>query len=189
MGQDPQEHFTVLAFVLASRQRRSEMPFESGEHRFGVGSATVAAIGKTTIHLGAVFAFGLLFFKPSRIQLDSGQTDAEFLAGQDVIVLAIVSGVGQKAIDVKIPGCLPQGRGEVGRILAGTASQVDPGDQVRGSMRHGGKLWPRCLFVRFGVATAYGVVAADVAGLQAGGIDSAFGFIVDQPPLAGAVED
>ncbi len=189
MGQDPQEHFTVLAFVLASRQRRSEMPFESGENRFGVGSATVATIGKTTMHLGAVFALWPLSPGPAGIQLDCGQTDVEFLAGQDMVVLAIVSGVGEKTIDVKIGGRLSQGWGEVRRILAGAASQTDPGDQMRLGMRDGGNLGPRYLLEWLTVMTARGVVAADVAGLEAGGIDGAFGLVIDQATFSGAVED
>lgn len=189
MGQDPEEHFAVLAFVLASRQRRSEMPFESGEHRFSVGSATVAAIGKTTMHLGAVFALWLLSFELAGVQFDGGQADAEFLARQNMVVFAIVSGVGQKAIDVKIGGRLSEGRREVRRILAGAASQTDPGDQMRLGVRDGGDLGPRYLLKWFTVMTARGVVPADVAGLEAGGIDGAFGLVIDQVPLAGAVED
>lgn len=184
MGQDAQAHLAALAFVVTGGQGRAEMALQPRKYAFGMRPAAVAARGKPAVQLGAVLARRLLVAVAARIQFDGGQADAEFLARKAMVVFAVVSGVGEQAVQMQVRGGLPHGGIEIRRILARPPARADAENDVRIGVRHGGELGPVVRGV-FGTAlVALGIVAADMAGLKAGGVDRAFGALVDQAASA-----
>ena len=128
-------------------------------------------------------------WKAAGIEFDRGEPDTEFFPGKDVIVFAVVSGISEEAVEVKVRRGLPHGRREVRRILAGASPESDSGNQVGVGVADGGQLGPTRMGGRLIALSSARVVPTDMTSLESRRINGAFGFAVDQAALACAVED
>jgi hypothetical protein len=189
VGQDTHQHFVVLAFIFACRQGRPEMPFEAREHRFGMSTATIPALGEATMQLGTIPPLRLLHRKAARVEFDRREPNAKLFPRKDVIMLAVVSGISKETIEIEVRCRLPHSGRKIRRIMAGTAPERDTSDQVRVGMGNSRQFGPSRMGRKLVALRSSCVMAADMTGLKAGRVNGTFGFGVDQAALACAVED
>lgn len=101
-------------------------------------------------------------------------------------MFAVISGVREEAVEAEVLSGLPHGGSEVRRVLTRPPARADAEDDVCLRMRHGGEFGPVGVGRGgFGLRAPH-VMTADVAGLEAGGVDGAFGPFVDQAASARA---
>lgn len=141
MSQDADQDFVELVRFAPCGEGGTQSTLVTGEAAFGLGAMTIPPVGKAVVHHPAIAPLG----RPesvSRIERDDRAANAEFLAAERVIVLCIATLVAQQPPRSKVRRCLPDGGGEVRRVLAGTSSGDGADDQLRIRVKHGRELWP-----------------------------------------------
>lgn len=178
MGQDLPEHLFRLAAVAGRPQLGAQLPFHLRNRALDVPTMTIQPTRKAAFHLPAIPAL-----RPATpaafVERNDGRANAEFLAGQSVIVFGVVAGVGQQPIDEQVRAGLSHGRCELGRVLARTGADHGPGQQVAGGLTDQRKLGPAALGTMRITASPF-VVARGVSRLQSGGVDDRLDGLDDQ---------
>ena len=106
----------------------------------------------------------------ARVEADHRLPNAKFFAAEAVVVLGIITRVGEGGVDPSQRGGLPHGRAEVGRILARPDAGHGADDQMRVGMDDGGQLRLGSLPMAGPVRPLHAEVGADVPRLKAGRI-------------------
>ncbi len=179
MGQNAEEAFTYLSRVLASPQDRSQSAFVTRDDTLGMRAVRIYKPMKVSFHLATVFAFGPSSTAAALVERNDGRADAEFFAAETMIVLGIVTGIGEQAIPVEVLGGLPHGGRKLRRILAGSRRNQCGGDQVCAGVTDEGEFGPSAP-PKTPIAHTRYVVGAGVGRSHPGGIDSTFWTCVDQ---------
>jgi len=187
VNEDPDEGLGEAGLVGSARQYRTEAAFVGGELTLDQAASAIEFEGKAAPESSAQRRCGPLPTSVASIEPDDALGDSQCLAGQSQIVLRIVAGVGQDAVERDaLMGLLDQ-RTEVGGI--GRGAQGDPGGQEERGVEFAdddeldpaGPLQPPR---RMAIA----VILADVAGVEAGRVDGGDGLIGNQATMAGASE-
>ena len=158
-----------------------------GELTFDEAALAVEVEGETLAESPTQRRCGPLSTSVASIEPDDALGDSEDFAGQVEIVLGVVAGVGQDAVERDPSMGLFDQRTEVGGI--GRGAQGDPGRQEERRLKFAdddeldpaGPLQPPR---RMAIA----VILADVAGVEAGRVDGGDGLIGNQATIAGASE-
>src|SRR6266540_3373698 len=131
MRQDLHMAFPLARFVAVATQRRAEPSFEPREDAFGLPALAVLPTVEAADHLSPVTLPGP-FARASAVEGDYRRTDAQVLAGHDVVGFGVVPAVAQHAVDVQVPTRREHRRREQRRIVTGPDAGRGGGDQMGG---------------------------------------------------------
>lgn len=187
MNEDPDEGLGEARLIGSARQDRTEAALVGGELTFNEAALAVEVEGETLAESSTQRRCGPLSTSVASIEPDDALGDSEDFAGQVEIVLGVVAGVGQDAVERDALMGLFDQRMEVGGI--GRGAQGDPGRQEERRLKFAdddeldpaGPLQPPR---RMAIA----VILADVARVEAGRVDGGDGLIGNQATIAGASE-
>jgi len=188
VSQNSQMTFTILGRLGPGPQGRAEQTLVSRNRALDLPAVLVETVVKTPFHLSAVFGRGPFVSAAPGVQRDQRGADTKLLSTQAVIMLTIVSGIGNEPIKAHIACRLDHRLSELGRVVGGTPSHDDSGNQMGLAVTDDGQLWPATP-AELLVALAVNVVGAGVSALQARGVDGPLGTLVYQTKGAGALEN
>jgi hypothetical protein len=188
MSQDPQQALPLLCGVVAGSQGRVEQTLIPRDHAFDLPAMSVDSFREPAFHQTTVPGLRPMATVLAGVQPDRRGADAQGLSAQHMVGFAVVAGVRQQPGQRQMTDRLPQGRGELGVVAAGTSHHPGGRDQVGPRMADDGQLGPGAIATT-GVSAAVSEVGADVVRLQAGGVDRPFRFVFDQAALSRPLEE
>lgn len=159
----------VASRITTGREGFAEAALEAREYALGLPPLAEQAIGKPFVHQHSISARRALVAAPI-IDRDGRGPYAELLSAKHVEGFAVVGGVGEDATDVQMRGGLANRRFEPRRVVARAERQIHTGDQMCGVVAGGGEFGKGAELLR--AALPFEEIAADVATLQAGGVDA-----------------
>lgn len=187
MGQDPQHALTLAGLVLARAQGGPQASFVLRDRRFNVPAMPVQPSMETFLHLPAVMRRRPLA-AAAFVQSNHGRPNAQFLPSQSMVVLTVVAGIAQQPVNGQVVNRLPDGVGELRRVLTGPVADHQPCEQIGPGVTNQCEFRPAATQKPL-VSDAVDVVPRGVTTFQAGGVDSCFGLIVDQATRLGNTEN
>lgn len=188
MGEDPQEEFPGAGGVGARGERGAQAPLVLGEYALDLPALAVAAAGESMEEATAISALGSLSCEAPRIDRDSRERDAEVVATEAVVVLAVEGGVGEDAGQLDAPHGPSHNRRQLRRVVGRSPGDRGRGDEVSRIVAADRQLGPAASPMGTSAASP-DEVGADVAGLEARGVHGAVGGSIDQAACAGSGED
>jgi hypothetical protein len=159
----------VAPFMATSGERFAKTTFEAREHALDLPALAEDFGRKVVMHQLAIMGrrFGIA---SARIDRDDRGSDAEILSTERMERFGVVRRISHHALNAQMASRLADRRLKARRVIARAKSQIYAGDQVGGVVAGGRE---------FGVAPVVldptlppQKVAADVATLQAGGINA-----------------
>lgn len=187
MRENPQQTFGFLRRPAPRAQGRTETAFMARDGALDLPALAVDSAKEAPFHLASIFCRGPRSGS-SFARWNDGATNAELLSTEHVVVFGVVAGIGQEPIEMDVRGRLPQGRGELRRVLRGAETHEGAGQQVALAVAHQRQLRPVQAGEAFLPATP-DVIATHVAALQPRGIDDALGAFADQRTPVRPLED
>jgi hypothetical protein len=187
MSQHPQMNFDSLGSSRSASEARGESSFESRDRALGLCSLTVLELGKTAVHLASIFGLGPAT-SATLVQVDDGAADAQRLPGIRMIVLGIVTGVGQHTVEVHPLAGAAQHRGQQRRVLRRPVVHQRVNQQMRRVVTRQRQLRPASNSIAF-LPGSMGVMRRAVPCFHAGGVDTGLLFRADQLLLDGVDKD
>src|SRR3984957_16264664 len=109
----------LLGFAGTSTQGGAQPSLETRDGTLDLRPLTVLDLGEPAVHLPAILGLGPATTAPF-VQRDDRATDAELFPREGVVVLGVVTGIGQQSVDGKLPRNFFQQRCPEGRIRART---------------------------------------------------------------------
>ena len=103
MGQNSQQTFGIFPRITGGAQRRTQTAFSLGDGTFHVPPTPVNSLMKSPFHLSSITSFGPCLPGPASVELDHRTTNAQFLAGQTMVVFSVVTGITDQSIDGAVP--------------------------------------------------------------------------------------
>ena len=188
VNQNAKENLLSPSLVGSSAQRRAQLPLVLRERAFDMDSLAVDVVRESALELTAVPPLGP-FARPPHVDRSHQGADPEELPAELVMKLTVVGGVRQNLIERHSHGAFHHGRGEVGRIVAGTPAHLRRQPQIAPRMAEHGQLGKSAGPEMPGVATLAAIVEAYVPGFVPGGIHRPFGLLPDQAAAVGAIDD
>jgi len=170
-------------------QRRPQPPLVAGDHAFHLPPLAIGPAVEVCFHLPAVWGFRPAAAGVPPVQGDQGRTDPQVLTSQAMIVLPVVGGIPQQAVDRQVMGCLPNRGGKLAGISAGPLTEDRPHDEVRPGMADQGEFRPMAPDKRPVLGSAKEVVPRRVTALQAGRVNGRLGFTLDQAACPGSTDN
>ena len=187
MGQDAQVALALSGGFASRSQERSEAPLVPREGALDLPALAERASRETNLHFAAIPARRPLA-RPSRLQRNNRAPDAQGLAAKDVMRLAVVGGVGHHAAPVRQGIAFAHERSKLRRVVRRADSNARGRPEVALTVAQHRQLGPT-LAQRFSAFRLFpAIIAADVAGLEAGGVDDPLGLGLDQARKSRALE-
>jgi hypothetical protein len=180
MGQYPHQDLLLLVHPLAGPQCRAQEPLLPRETALDLPPLAInAAVSRpaglaaeSPHHLPPVPRLGPLPARVPPVQREDRRADTQPLTGQGVVVFGVEGAVAQERIHRAAAAGGPHRRPELRRVLARAAGDVRREEQVAPSLQDGRQLGPGALPPPLvGLLGPPGEVAADVPGLEPGGVD------------------
>lgn len=187
MSKHPQMNFDSLRPAGSAAEGRSEPSFEPRDAALDLHALAVLHLWKAAVHLTPVLGLGPPASAPL-VQVDHRAADAKLVSGVRVVVLGVVAGVGEQAVNADAFARAAQHRRQQRRVLAGPVAHQRVDQQVRGVVAGQRQLGPATQAVAF-LPGPVGVMGRSVARLQAGRIDADFFLGPDQPLPARVIKD
>lgn len=178
MGQNSHQALGIASFILGRSQRRSQASLVLRDRAFHMPAMSVHAPVKPTLHLSSIAAFRPLPGVPF-VGRDDRRADAQFLAGEAMVVLAVVARVPDQPVDREMATRLPDRFRKLRRVLTRAVAHHGPGKQVGVGVTHQGELGPMAPQESF-VPDAMNVMAGGMSTLQAGRVNDGFRLGLDQ---------
>lgn len=188
MGEDSEEALALLGIVTAGSERGPEASLVPRDRAFHLPALTIDRAVEATFHLPSILRARPLPPRSSRVQVDDRRAHAQFLARQRVIVLGVVTRVGEQPVDLHQSSRAPHGLGELRRVLARPVAHHGARPQVRRAVAHHREFGPRVPLESL-VSRAFDVVPRDMAAFQARRVDDRLGRLVDQAAARRLDED
>lgn len=184
MNQDSNLGLGEAGAVKATGQDRAEAALVGGDLAFDQPTLAIQLARKTAPERAAQGCQGPLATAIAAVETDDALRDPKRFEGVSQIGFGVVAGVGQDAVEGRPLMSLGNERLEVRNVPGG--SQAHPGRQEERGLKFGHES-------NFDPAdpsepsrrTAVSVVVADMARVQARGIDGGDGPVWDQAPIAG----
>ena len=170
MSDHAEMDFDSLRPAGSAPQRRSEASLEPRDRAFDLNSLTVLSIMKTTVHLTPVFGPGPAA-SATLVQLDDRAADAQLFPRIRMVVLGVVSAVGQQAVDTDPFARTAQHRRQQRRILRRPVAHQGMNQQMGRVVARQRELGPATQFIAF-LAGSVGIMRRAVSRLQARGVDA-----------------
>jgi len=186
MDQNAQENFLGTSVVGLGPESRSELPFILGEGAFDVRSLTVDAMREPAFECTTVTTLRPRAV-PAVVDRGDQRSDPQEFPAEDVVMVAVVSGVGQNLIQGDPCRRFHHRRSEVGRIVGGSPAYLGCEPKVAAGMAQDGQLGKGMNPELPGGGALAAVVEADVPGLVSGGVDGALGLVSNQAATMGVV--
>jgi hypothetical protein len=189
MGQHPHQDLLLLVDPRAGAQRRAQQPLLPREAALHLPPLAVdAAVLRPTRfatepphHLPPIRRLRPLPARVPPVQGEDRRADPQPLTGQGVVVLGVEGGVAQERVQRAAAAGGPHCRPELRRVLTRAAADVRREEQVAAGLQDRGQLGPGALPTPLvGPLRPPGEVAADVPGLEPGGVDGRPGLGGDQ---------
>lgn len=188
MHEDSNQGLSGPCRVDATREDRTQTPLVCGDLAFDEPPLQVEAAGKAPTQGAAERSQRPFASAVATIQADDALGDAKDLEGELEIGFGVVAGISQDAVQGRTLMSLGDERTEVRRV-AGRPQSYSGREEKRGlEIGYEGNLDPAGS-LEFSRGTAVPVVVADVAGIEAGGVDGGDGLVGDQATFAGGSDD
>jgi hypothetical protein len=188
MNQDAEENFLSASLIGPCAKRGPELAFVLGERAFDVNSLGVDVARESAFERSTIATLG-----PSavfaHVHGSHQGSNAQKLSAEFVMALTVIGGVGQDLIKRDPKGAFHQGRGEIGRVVAGALAHLSRQPQVAAGMTEHRQLGESMGPKASGVGPLAAVVETHVPSFVSGGIDGPFGFFLDQAAAVGEVGD
>ena len=188
MGENLQQALSAPGGFAASTYSAAQYPLELRDGAFHLPAVAVDTLGETSAHLAPVSAPGRSGAATPRIKGNDRGADAELFSAEAVVVLAIVAGISQHAVEGNVLGRQDHGWGELRGVVAGTGTHHGARKQMAAGVTTQSQLRPTST-AEGPVTLPVDVVRAGMSALQAGGVERPFGTLVDQAEGVGALEN
>lgn len=189
MRDDSKIALSFLRRIPTVAQRRPQPALVSGNRAFHLPPLAIDQAVEVCFHLSAVCGFRPAAAGVPPVQGDQGRTDPQVLTSQAMVVLPVISGIPQQAVDRQVTGRLSNRRGKLARISAGPLTEDRPHDEVRPGMADQGEFRPMAPDKRPVLGSAKEVVPRRVTALQAGRVNGRLGFTLDQAACPGSTDN
>lgn len=187
MREDLEEALALLGGDGAGAERRAEAALHAGEDALALPTLAVAAAREAPVHLASVASRrSSRWTVAAEVDGDDRTAHAALLARDAVVGLAVVGPVAEQAVESHEIGRLPHGGDELRRVVGGAPRHGRRDDEMALGEGDVGELRPGAAG-EGRLAAAQGVVAADVVGLEARGVDDPVA--ADQAASAGDGDD
>lgn len=187
MGKHTKMNLHSLRAARSSAQACGQSTFESRDRTLGLDSLTILDLGKTTVHLSAISRLGPAT-SAAFVQVDDRAADAQMFACTGMIVLGVVSRVGEKTVDVNSFARASQQRREQRRVLAWAVADPGVNQQMGRVVNRERELGPATQTIAF-LADSVGVMRRAVSRFHARGVDAGLLLLADHSLLGGVDED
>jgi hypothetical protein len=187
MSKHSKMNFGSLRSAGSASQGRGEPSFEPRDRTLDLHPLAVLELGKTAVHLASIFGLGPATSAPL-VQVDDRAANAQCLSGIRMIVLGIVTGVGQHAVEVHPLAGAAQHRSQKRRILRRSVVHQRVNQQVRRVVTGQRQLGPATKAIAF-LPASVGIMCRTVSRLHARGVDAGLLFAADHFPLDSVGKD
>lgn len=187
MGQDFPENLFGSAASAGGAKLAAQAAFHLRAGALDVPTPAVNMSRKGPFHLSPVSG-RRPSARVSLVQRDDRRADAEFLAGQSMVVFSVVSGVRQQAVDRKVVAGQAHRRWKLRRILTRSRTDHGRGEEITVRVTDQREFGPGVSLMR-PLAAAPDEVTRRVTTFQSGGVDDRLRPFVDQATCPGAVEE
>ena len=186
MNQYAELEFLGPSIVRPCTERRAQLPLVLGERAFDVDPLPVDVSRESALELTAIATPGPLA-RTTHVDRGHQGANAQELPAEFVMMLAVVSGVGQDLVERHPRSPFHQGRGEVGGVVAGALAHLGGQPKIAPGVAEHRQLGEGARPEVPGVGTLAAVVETHMPGFVPGRIDRSFGLLLDQATAAGAV--
>ena len=188
MGQNSEQTLSAPGGFTAGAYSAAQYPLELRDGALHLPSVGVDTLRETSAHLAPISAAGRSRVATPWVKRNDRGADAELLSAQAVVMLAIVGGISQQAVEGNLLTRQDYGSGELRRIVAGTSTDHGAREQMGSGMATQGQLGPAST-PEGPVTLPLDVVRAGMPALQAGGVQCPFGTLIDQAEGVGPLEN
>ena len=178
MSQDTKAGFALPGRLRAAAECRTETPLVARAGALRLPALAVLPLGEALLHLAAVLGLGPRAALVAAVDRDDGGADAQVLAGEAVVLLAVEGRVTQHAIPRDDQAGLLHRRAELRGVVTRAEADGGRGEEMAAGVASDGELDPG-----LGAELAAGPLEEEARGvpaLQAGGIDGGGRFVRDQ---------
>lgn len=176
----------VASFMASGGKRFAKASFEAREHALDLPALAEDLGRKTAMHQPAI-AGRRLHIASARVDRDDCCSDTEILSAKRMKRFGVVGRVSHYALNTQMASRLTDRWREARRVVAWAKSQIYTGDQMGGIIAGGCKF--RVAPVILDSTLPPQKMAADVAALQAGGINAHVRRFSGQAASVCAIED
>jgi len=187
MGQDAQVALALSGLFAPRSQEGAKTSLVPREGTFDLPALAERVPRKTHLHFAPVPAPGPLA-RPSRLDRDDRAFDAQSLAAKDMMRLAVIGGVGHHAPPVGQRIGVAHQRSEFRRVIRRADSHARGRPEMASAVAQHSQLGPALAKRLLAFRLFPAIIAADVAALEAGGIDDPLGGRLDQARKSRAFE-
>ena len=147
MGEDTQHKFVLLGFVAAGGQGGAWAALVLAEGALDMPALVTGFSGEVFPSCPAIGCFGWIAAGVARVERDDRLAQAQFFPAKAMVVLGIISRVGQSCFKGDQARSLPHGWDRVGRVLAWPYAWHSAHDHMGGRVHNGAELRPGPLSV------------------------------------------
>lgn len=180
MDEGPEEALAVLIGLAARPERRAEAPLHAGEDALDLPALSVAFAKEAAVHLASVTGLGGALAVGAPVEGDHGGANPQRLTAEDVVVLRVVSGVGQDLVERQAGDHLAQDFGKGPGVRAGALVDHRAHDEVAGGVHHRREFRPAAAVGVVDGAGPAAVPVTDVTHLEPRRVDGGAGTVLDQ---------
>ena len=187
MCEDAQIALALSGGFASRSQERPQAPLVLGKGALDLPALAERLAREVRLHLAPVPAPGPLA-RPSRLHRNDRALDAQGLATEEVMRLAVIGGVGHDTPPVGQRTGFPHQRSEFRRVIRRADSHARGRPQMASAVaqhrQFGPALAQRLLAFRFFPA----IITTDIVALEAGSVDNPLGLGLDQARKSRALE-
>ena len=184
MGQHPEVALALARCIGATAQRGAEETLMAREGAFRLPALAILPPVETSFHLPPILRQRPLAALAAWVDRDDGRAHPQIFATQAMILFAIEGSVAEDAVPANEQTGSFQRRSKLGGIIARTRAHGGRGQEMAGGVADDGEFRPRAC--RAFLAGPSEKIPGGVATVQARGINSCFGPLVDQAAVLGA---
>lgn len=188
MSQNSQRTLAAAARFAAGAYSAAQYALELRDGALHLPAVGVYTFGETSAHLAPISALGRSRAATPRVKRNDRGADAELLSAQAVVMLAIVGGISQQAVEGNVLGRQDHGCAELRGVVAGTSTDHRAREQMGARMATYSQLRPAAP-AEGPVTLPVDVVQAGMSALQAGRVERPFGTLIDQAEGVGPLEN
>ena len=187
MSENSQQALSAPAGFTAGAHSATQYPLELRDGALHLPAVGVDTLRETSAHLAPIPALGRSRPATPRVKRNDRGADAELLPAQAVVMLAIVRGISQHAVEGNVLGRQDHGCAELRRVVAGTSTDNGAREQMGSGVAAQSQLRPAAP-PEGPVTLSLDVVQAGMSALQPGRVECRFGTLIDQAEGVGPLE-